>query len=64
MIKYSELSIPCIWMILSKVKEFSETKFELTEPQNQVRVETVLPDFCFHGFWNFSYVDGVGAKLT
>ena len=34
------------------------------EPQNQVRVETLLPAFSFKGFWWFSYVDGVGAMLT
>ena len=33
------------------------------EPQNQVRVETLFPAFCFQGFWHFSYVDCVGGTL-
>ena len=31
--------------------------------QNQGRVETILPDFWFQGFWHFSFVDDVGPKL-
>ena len=30
------------------------------EPQNQLKVETLFPDFCFKVF-SFSYVDGVGG---
>ena len=44
-------------------EEFFERRLELMEPQNQVRVETILPDLCFQGFLHFSYVDGVGDKL-
>ena len=57
------MSIICILISLYKVKEFYEIKLELMEPQNQVRVETILPDLCFQGFWHLSYVDGVGDKL-
>ena len=42
---------------------FPENNLELMVPQNQVRVETIFPDFCFHGFWHFYYVDDVGPKL-
>ena len=51
-------------LTISKVKGFSEIKLELMETQNQVRVETLFPDFCFQGFWHFSYVDGVVDTLT
>ena len=33
------------------------------EPQNQLKVETLFPDFCFKVF-SFSYVDGVGGGVT
>ena len=36
---------------------------ELMETQNQVRLETLFPAFCFQGFLLFSYVDGVGGML-
>ena len=45
------------------LRGFSEISIELMEPQNQVRVETLFPDFCFQVFLRFSYVDCVGAKL-
>ena len=34
------------------------------EPQNQVRVETLFPVFCFQLFWRFSYVDDMGGHIT
>ena len=46
---------------MSKVKGFSKIKLELMEPQNQVRVETLLLAFFLQGFWSFSYIYGVGA---
>ena len=49
-------------LTISKVKGFYEIKLELMEPQNQVRVETLFPDFYFQCFWRFSYVYGVGAR--
>ena len=42
---------------------FYEIKLELMEPQNQVRVENLFPDFYFQVFWRFSYMDGVGGTL-
>ena len=57
------MSITWICLTLSKVKRFSEINIELMEIQNQVRVETLFPDFCFQYFWRFSYVDGAGNML-
>ena len=34
------------------------------DPQNRVRLETLFPDFCFQGFWHFSYVGGMGDILN
>ena len=33
------------------------------EPQNQVRLETIFPDFCLQGFWRFYAGDGVGGMV-
>ena len=33
------------------------------EPQNQVMLETIFPDFCSQMFWRSSYVDGVKVML-
>ena len=64
MLSQSELVIPLVCLTLYKVKGFPEIKLRRMEPQNQVRLETLLLDFCFQGFWRFSNVDGVGATLT
>ena len=58
-----ELSIPCICLNLSKVKGFSEINLELMDPQNQVKVETMLPDFSFQDFWHLCGWCGVQVTL-
>ena len=64
MLSQSELVIPLVCLTLYKVKGFPEIKLRRMEPQNQVRLETLLLDFCFQGLWRFSNVGGVGATLT
>ena len=63
MLRKFELSIPFILLIFSKIKQFYETNLEFMEPKREVRTDTLFPDLCFQGFWNFSYVYGAGDKL-
>ena len=60
----SDLIILWIYLTHSKVKGFSEIKIQLMKTQNQVRVNTLFPAFCFQCLWQFSDVDGVGGTLT
>ena len=64
MLSQPELIIPWACLTLYKVKGFTEIKHRWMEPQKQVRVDTLLPDFCFQGLWRLSNVDGVGSTLT
>ena len=38
-------------------------KIEFMETQNQVRLETLFPTFCFKVLWRFSDVDCMGGML-
>ena len=66
------MSITCTRLNPSNVKEFSEIKLELMEPQNQVRVETISHDLCFQGFgtslmwmvWGPSYLTSNNESTT